>query len=144
MVYNIPMFVQASDWTAEQWMTKISVTFPGWPAATCAYHKGGSQTSSYMQSPTYLSRLYDVCTVLLCSLAFCRIMYKEPQKQICWYYGFFQTRSFFLWVLSHQSRASHKWLGYEHILDQALWHLPINKKVLFFIQWKGKRVQGSY
>lgn len=107
-----------------EWL-KFQLHFPAGQLLFVCIKKDQIKQEVIMHSPTYSSRLYGVCTVLLYSLASCLIMYKEPQKQICWYYGFFQTRSFFLRVLCHQSRASHKWLGYEHILDQALWHLPM-------------------
>lgn len=64
MVYNIAMFVQASDWTAEQWMIKNSVRFSSWPAATFVYQKGLSQTRSY-HAKSYL--LVKIVRRLHCS-----------------------------------------------------------------------------
>lgn len=94
--------------------------------------------------PTHWSRWSAVYTVLLCSLAFFLIRYKGPRKQICWYYGFFQTLSSFLWVLCHRNRASHKWLVYEQILDQVLWHLPIKKVVCLFKKPKSMERKWKY
>lgn len=99
---------------------------------------------SNIKTLTHWSRCSGVYTALLCSLAFCRIRYKGPQKQICWYYDFFQTLSSFLWVLCHQNRASHRWLVYEQILDQVPWHLPIKKVVCLFLNRNKWKENGKY
>lgn len=94
---------------------------------------------SNIKIPTHWSRWCDVYTALLHNLVSCLITCKGLQKQICWYYDFFQIPSFFLWVLCHQNKASHKWLVYERILDQVLWHLPI-KRVLLINEEKNESI----
>lgn len=121
-----------------QWL-KFQLRVPAGQLVAVSMRKYQGRHKSNIKTPTHWSRCSGVYTALLCSLAFCPIRYKGPQKQICWYYDFFQTLSSFLWVLCHQNRASHRWLVYEQILDQVPWHLPIKKVVCLFLnrnQWK--------
>lgn len=64
-VYNVALFVQASNWTAVQWMTDISVTFSCWPAVTCVSKKKKDHIKQRSHAKSYL--LVKIVRRLHCS-----------------------------------------------------------------------------
>lgn len=62
---------------------EFQLHFPAGQLLLVCIKKDQVKQGVIMLSPTYQSRLCGVYTVLLYSLAFCLIMYKEPQTQIC-------------------------------------------------------------
>lgn len=122
MVYNLAC-LHKSDWTADNKRLKFQLRFPYWPAAACMCQKDHVKQRSYAKS--YL--LVKIVRPLHCSsiqlLTFCLTMYKEPQNKsidimVSFKLSFFFCEFFIIKV------GFHKWLGYEHIWGQTLWHLP--------------------